>query len=452
MLRIMLASALMLVINLPASAQIRISEIGSGVMFDGAMKWVELHNTGDSEFDATGLILCDFPQYPTVHGLPALGGGNIVIPADGYLVVAWSLLDSDDDGDAEVGLYEPGTFDFNDDTKVLDYMQYGEAAHAREGAAVTAGVWSAGEFVEAAAAGMTLQLVDDAATGASNWIAAEPTPNEANAGGSAASQVRISEIGINVMFDGAMEWVELHNTGDTEIDVADLVLCDFPAYPAVSSLAVLDGGSTTIPADGYVVLAWPGLDPDDSGSSEVGLYVAGTSDFGDAGNILDYMEFGAAGQFREGTAVEAGVWAAGEFVANAGAGLSLQLIDDSVVGSASWVAATPTPNAMNSVATSIEEGETPNGFALYSNFPNPFNPTTTITYDLSRAGQVSLDVYDMLGQKITSLFDGGQPAGSYSYAWDGRDARGNVVSSGVYFYRLTLDGRISESRVMTLLK
>ena len=130
----------------------------------------------------------------------------------------------------------------------------------------------------------------------------------------------------------------------------------------------------------------------------------------------------------------------------------MQLVDNAATGVANWVSAPATPNAENTMSTSVEEGEAPNAFALHANFPNPFNPTTTISYDLERAGQVALEIYDTLGQRVTSLFSGTQAAGNHAYAWDGRDARGNVVSSGVYFYRLTLDGNFSQSRVMTLLK
>lgn len=269
----------------------------------------------------------------------------------------------------------------------------------------------------------------------------------------ASAQVRINEVGTNsVDFEGASKWVELYNAGTAEVDVSDLILCDFPQYPTVGSLTVLGGGSTTIAAGGYLVVAWPDLDMNDSGDAEIGLYVAGTFDFADAGAVLDYMQYGAAGHTREAAGVGAGVWTAGEFVAAAEAGMSLQFADNGTPGAGNWLVGEPTPNMANSTPTSVEDTEVPADFVLHTNFPNPFNPTTTIAYDLNNTGQVALDVYDMLGQKVASLFEGSQPAGSYAFSWDGRDARGNVVSSGVYIYRLTMNGRLSQSRVMTLLK
>ena len=268
---------------------------------------------------------------------------------------------------------------------------------------------------------------------------------------SAMAQIRINEVGYNgVDFEGATKWVELYNAGDVEVDVSALILCNFPMYPTIGSLTVLGGGSTTIPAGGYLVVAWNDLGDADG---EVGLYAAGTLDFADQNAIMDYMQYGSAGHFREPVAVGAGLWTAGAFVPGAEAGKSLQLIIDPMTGEEEWEDRAPTPNAENSTATSIDDiDELPDDFRLFANYPNPFNPETTIAFELERAGQVTLSVYDMLGKKITDLFRGNQPAGEYSVAWDGRDARGQVVASGLYLYRLTLDDRQSQSRVMTLLK
>jgi flagellar hook assembly protein FlgD len=89
---------------------------------------------------------------------------------------------------------------------------------------------------------------------------------------------------------------------------------------------------------------------------------------------------------------------------------------------------------------------------LIGNYPNPFNPTTTIRYEIDQPGEVSLTVFNMLGQKVADLVNGAQTAGVYEVDWDGRDAGGKLAASGVYLYRLALDGRQSTSRIMTLLK
>jgi hypothetical protein len=91
---------------------------------------------------------------------------------------------------------------------------------------------------------------------------------------------------------------------------------------------------------------------------------------------------------------------------------------------------------------------------LRQNYPNPFNPTTSITYFVPEAGpkqQVSLVVYDVTGSRVRTLVSGEHDAGRFNVEWDGRDNRGNQVSSGVYFYRLHTTG-FSASKKMLLLK
>jgi len=97
-------------------------------------------------------------------------------------------------------------------------------------------------------------------------------------------------------------------------------------------------------------------------------------------------------------------------------------------------------------------GDTPSTFALHQNIPNPFNPTTTITYDVAAGGaRVSIAVFDASGRLVRTLLDEHRPAGTQAVDWDGRDSSGRPVSSGVYFYRMT-SGSFSESKRMVLLK
>jgi hypothetical protein len=78
----------------------------------------------------------------------------------------------------------------------------------------------------------------------------------------------------------------------------------------------------------------------------------------------------------------------------------------------------------------------PGNYALYQNYPNPFNPATTIGFDLPEAGRVWLSVYDLLGREVLTLLNGELAAGHHKVNWNARDARGQLVGSGVYFYRL----------------
>jgi hypothetical protein len=97
------------------------------------------------------------------------------------------------------------------------------------------------------------------------------------------------------------------------------------------------------------------------------------------------------------------------------------------------------PNQLqNRVGTpgSLEVRAIPTSFALNQNFPNPFNPETTISYDLADGGRVELEIYNVMGQMVNQLVSDEQAAGRYSVVWDGSDAIGRSVGSGVYFYRL----------------
>jgi len=78
----------------------------------------------------------------------------------------------------------------------------------------------------------------------------------------------------------------------------------------------------------------------------------------------------------------------------------------------------------------------PKEFRLYPNYPNPFNPITTISYDLPKDGYVELVVYNMRGEKVATLMQGNQEAGSYRLNWDGTSQSGDMVASGIYFLRI----------------
>jgi subtilisin-like proprotein convertase family protein len=94
------------------------------------------------------------------------------------------------------------------------------------------------------------------------------------------------------------------------------------------------------------------------------------------------------------------------------------------------------------------EGDTPSAFAAYDNFPNPFNPMTTIRFDLPRRGQVSLRIYDVAGRLVRTLVDGEMPAAQHSVVWDGNDQTGRRQASGVYYYRLVTDERMATKKMM----
>ena len=110
------------------------------------------------------------------------------------------------------------------------------------------------------------------------------------------------------------------------------------------------------------------------------------------------------------------------------------------------------------ITTSVSgRPEVPQAYALAQNYPNPFNPSTRISFSLPQAGAVTLTVFNLLGQQVATLANGPMGAGNHGVAWDGRDAAGRGVASGVYFYRIEVKGPdgggvYSAMRKMVLLK
>ena len=103
------------------------------------------------------------------------------------------------------------------------------------------------------------------------------------------------------------------------------------------------------------------------------------------------------------------------------------------------------------IALKAGGAQLPTEYALRGNYPNPFNAKTVISFALPQESRVTLDIYNILGQKVRTLVDGTMPAGTYNQEWDGTDHNGMGVASGVYLYKLKAD-KFSRVDRMTLLK
>ncbi len=91
--------------------------------------------------------------------------------------------------------------------------------------------------------------------------------------------------------------------------------------------------------------------------------------------------------------------------------------------------------------------EIPTAYTLKQNYPNPFNPTTTIEFAIPKSGMVSLKIYDVAGREITSALNTMLNPGLIKYTFSG-----SSYSSGVYFYRLVVDGKVIDTKKMVLVK
>ncbi len=90
-------------------------------------------------------------------------------------------------------------------------------------------------------------------------------------------------------------------------------------------------------------------------------------------------------------------------------------------------------------------------FSFDQNYPNPFNPVTALNFALPQATHVTLEVYNVLGQKVATLVDRDYPAGRHSVEWNSRQSDGREVASGVYFARIKA-GEFTASKKMVVVK
>jgi len=94
----------------------------------------------------------------------------------------------------------------------------------------------------------------------------------------------------------------------------------------------------------------------------------------------------------------------------------------------------------------------PTTFDVSNNYPNPFNPSTTISVALPFMTEIELRVYNIMGQEIKAIYSGPLQAGRYWFEWDGKDGVGNIVAAGVYVYRFTTSAGVTMTKKMSLLR
>ena len=121
------------------------------------------------------------------------------------------------------------------------------------------------------------------------------------------------------------------------------------------------------------------------------------------------------------------------------------------VSYAGFTSAVPSSPLGNGTTVSTNESSIPNQYILDQNFPNPFNPTTQIRFGIPEASNVTLRIYNSVGQLVKTLVDGNMSEGYHQVTWDATDNSGNKLSSGVYFYRITT-GTFNQVNKMLLMK
>jgi hypothetical protein len=217
------------------------------------------------------------------------------------------------------------------------------------------------------------------------------------------------------------DWVEIYNPSSTHIDLSGLYLSDNPTN--LNKWAFPEG--TSIAAQGYLLI-WCDEDGD---KAQEGLHAN--------------FKLSASGEFialsdQDGLLLVDSL-SFGEQTTD----ISYGRVQDA---SSIWtIFPEPTPGYSNGTSSIYEN--IPLTTSLQENFPNPFNPTTTIPYQLSQPGYVDLSIYNLNGQHIKTLVQEQHKAGIYSQKWSG-----DTQASGVYLYVLQLNGRTVDSRKMLLVK
>ena len=109
----------------------------------------------------------------------------------------------------------------------------------------------------------------------------------------------------------------------------------------------------------------------------------------------------------------------------------------------------------NTPSLAIDEnhnGLTPKRFSLSNNYPNPFNPSTSFSFTLPQGADVSINIYNLLGKKVASVYNDYAKPGTYTATWDGKDINGSSLPSGLYIYELDAGVYFKQTKKMTLLK
>ena len=372
------------------SSLVKMNEIYSrGV--PAAPDWIEIYNGSTTQIDISGYRIYDSGGQAGTKPKMALPTGSL-IPAKSFLVVVTDISTSVD----------PSGFGLSSG---------GETVWLENGA---------GALVDS----ITFTAMDTSQTygrmpDGGNWKLLNTISR-----GSSNSLVLMNEIySRGVPTDP--DWIELYNSTSSQIDISGYKIYDSGGQAATKPKMAFPTG-TVIPAKGFFVVVTDistSVEPSGFGLSSGGETVWLEDK---TGAIIDSVTFAAMDTVQSYSRMPDGrVW---------------QLVNKRTRG------------ASNGTSTAVQDQPSvATEYALHQNFPNPFNPSTVITFAIPRQEQVQLTVYNAIGQRIRTLINSQRPAGSHTVVWDGKDNLGREVASGTYFYELVA-GTFSKSARMLLVR
>ena len=366
--------------------------------------WVEIANIGTAPVNLSGFYLTDDMAYPTLYALP-----DTILAAGDYLVL-WI-----DDTPAQGPLHAGFKLDVDgedlflmDGSVIHDWLTFPELA-----ADVSYGRWPDGSG--------DWGLLSLATPGAENENPIEPEEitlyiNEFMA---------LNDSGIQDPTGAYEDWLEIFNPGPEDIEMYGLFLTD-----DLTNTMQWSFPDVTLEVGGFL-LVWCDSDTED-GPLHTNFKLSGDGEdiglFGRlaAGNeVIDSYTFGAqTTDVSEGRETD---------------------------GGATWTFFTePTPGESNS-GTSVSDDPAITRFSLAANSPNPFSPSTSVSFTAPTRSHVTVGVYSVSGRRIAVLADMEFDAGPHSVTWNGLDSDGQEVASGIYFVRMQTD-EFEASGKMTLLR
>ncbi|MBN2282150.1 MAG: T9SS type A sorting domain-containing protein, partial [Candidatus Marinimicrobia bacterium] len=270
---------------------------------------------------------------------------------------------------------------------------------------------------------------------------------------------------------------EFRNTNSVSQNVDVTFTLDLrPAYHHVASGIQLNDiqGSLTITSvdqidnlgvfiNGPASGGWTGWGTELSNAAEKKMWDDGSHGDAVAGDTIYTVQFSYAPDSSNNTIGQEFKFGIGGGDNESGYGLNhIENIDDSqptAVIHSQWGSINPVfyrlwnYDTETPIPSSIEnEIQFADKYELEQNYPNPFNPSTNIRFSVKDANQVTLTIYNMMGQKVQETVYNNVNAGVYNYSWDARDLNGQRVSTGIYFYKLQADNKFSSVKKMVFMK
>ena len=471
-------------------SQVYISEVlYNPVGPNGGNQKIELVNLGASTQSLIPWSICIqflYKNFPAGASIPAGGRYTIHVnktgvntSTDWYTGTAYVNIDSLSDA---ISLYHT-TSGFSTAGNMEDIVEFGAGGQPRENVGVSAGFWTAGTFVPLGVEGQSVQFVPVVPIVTrhpiSDYCNATPTLGAPNSCGpppmGSLDDLLISEVLYNpVGSEAGMTALELVSTSGLPTSLDGLTLSTQSSqYTVPNGFTVPGGGiilihlnsgsgssrppigarATTPPellAD-VVIEATPWIDLAPL-IGAISLHKGG-ADLNNPVNMVDFVQWGSAGQPLEDVAAAKGIWTAGEFFLEILEGNSLQwrgVGEGNTPGD--FYADLPTLGMVNPGSSSGIPGGHPGDAALAPNRPNPFSGATLIRFVTTQVEpDARLTIFDISGRPVRHLFQGALGVGAVELSWDSRDDSGSRVPGGIYFYRLQTVAGV-KSRKMTVFR